>query len=97
MQSVNVKNVSDTMSHESSPEPTPSETSSVNGATYLLAQRPEESGSVKITCTNCKVNCEGHWQMLRPMPIKLDPDIEFAHLTKRLLFCTNCGNLSLKK
>ncbi len=86
-----------TTSPNQSPEPIQSSTESatnVVGPFYLAMNESGDNAYVKTKCNPCKDSTLHYMLMATPTHNENGPDLE---QTRRLLTCTVCGNLSLKK
>lgn len=66
--------------------------------TYNLRLLDQESGEVKTKCTKCNIPTIHEWKKVIPVTDQeiIDPLAELA-LVRRIILCTECGNLSLKQ
>lgn len=58
-------------------------------------------GEVNVKCTPCDDVTKHEWMTVKPTPNEpiadADAFLQEAQLIRRIIMCTNCGNLSLKK
>lgn len=65
---------------------------------YTLPSRGAGRSSALVKCSDCEQPTNHEVFEIRPVPLQEDPPIaEILKMVRRLMMCTNCGKISLKK
>lgn len=64
---------------------------------FELRVQTFDSGEVTMKCTPCKKLTSHEWMKILPYDPEATDQIAEARLVRRIIMCTECGNLALKK